>query len=77
MGILESSRHSELSYVNWSARIMNNLLPGAFEVGLRDSASSMEIGFKKSAHVINLTYPGALIPGTGQIDALIYLFQNI
>jgi hypothetical protein len=37
----------------------------------------MEIGFKKEDHIINLTYPGALIPGTGQIDAMIYMFQNI
>ena len=74
---LIKSYPSELSYVNWSARIMNNLLTGTVEVGVRDSGSSMEIGFKKEDHIINLTYPGALIPGTGQIDAMIYMFQNI
>jgi hypothetical protein len=36
-----------------------------------------EIKIEKNGRVINLTYPGALIPGSGQVEAMIYLFQNI
>ena len=68
---------SELAYVNWSARILNNLPKDTYKVGLRDSGSSMETELKKDNHTINLTYPGALIPGGGQVEAMIYLFKNL
>jgi hypothetical protein len=68
---------SELAYVNWSARILNNLPKETYKVGLRDSGSSMETELKKDNHTINLTYPGALIPGSGQVEAMIYLFKNL
>lgn len=68
---------SELGYVNWSARILNNLPKGAFHVGLKDSGSSMDTEIKKNQLIINLTYPGALIPGSGQVEAMIYLFKNL
>lgn len=68
---------SELAYVNWSARIVNNLPKNTFHVGLKDSGSTMDTEIKKHDHIINLTYPGALIPGSGQVEAMIYLFKNL
>jgi hypothetical protein len=74
---LIKSYPSELAYVNWSARIINNLPKDTFRVGLKDSGNSMELGIKKNDHTINLTYPGAFIPGSGQVEAMIYLFENL
>ena len=68
---------SQLPYVNWSARILNNLPRDTYKVGLRDSGSSMETELKKDNYIINLTYPGALIPGSGQVEAIIYFFKNL
>jgi len=68
---------SELAYVNWSARILNNLPQGTFHIGLKDSGNLMESKIIKNKQVINLTYPGALIPGIGQVEAMVYLFKNL
>jgi hypothetical protein len=67
---------SEMPYVNWSAKILGQL-PPHLKVGLIDSSSA---GIKKVERVgngINLTYPGVLTPGLGQIEAMIYLFENL
>jgi hypothetical protein len=32
---------------------------------------------EKRGYDINLNFPGALIPGIGQVDAMIYLFKNL
>lgn len=68
---------SELSYVNWSARILNNLPLSTMHVGLKDSGNMMITEIKKNGQHINLTYPGALIPGMGQVEAMLYLFKNL
>lgn len=68
---------SELAYVNWSAKIMQSIPDSAFKIGLKDSGDSLEVKMKREGNAVNLTYPGALIPGTGQIEAMIYLFKNL
>lgn len=73
---LISTYPSELAYVNWSAKLMNSLPKNAYKVGIKDSGSEMKTELKKSDHVLNLTYPGSLIPGDGQVDAMIYLFKD-
>ena len=67
---------SELAYVNWSSRIMNEL-SGYKKIGIKDSAKEMTLKIEKSGDGLNLTYPGSLIPGFGQVEAMIYLFKNI
>lgn len=74
---LLKSYPSDLAYVNWSARIMNELPKNTYYVGLKDSGSGMDKVMKKDDHFINLTYPGAFIPGSGQVEAMIYLFENL
>ncbi len=66
-----------LAYVNWSAKIMQGLPKDSYKVGIKDSGNSLEEKIEKSAQIINLTYPGSLIPGSGQVEAMIYLFKNL
>jgi hypothetical protein len=68
---------STLAYVNWSAKIMQELPKDYLKVGIKDSGNSLEEKIEKKDRVINLTYPGALIPGSGQVEAMIYLFKNL
>ncbi len=68
---------SELAYVNWSAKILQSMPAQSFQVGLRDSSGQMTKSFSQSGNIINLTFPGALVPGKGQVDAMIYLFENL
>lgn len=67
---------SELAYVNWSSKIMNELA-GYKKIGIKDSGKEMKRKIEKSGEGLNLTYPGSLIPGFGQVEAMIYLFKNI
>lgn len=68
---------SELAYVNWSAKIMNSFSKDSIKVGLVDPGSEIKTQIETTDQFINLTYPGSLIPGTGQVDAMIYLFKNL
>ncbi|MBA2404203.1 MAG: hypothetical protein H0V66_05480 [Bdellovibrionales bacterium] len=74
---LISTYPSELAYVNWSAKILNALPGNTIRVGLKDSGHMMETKLEKKQQVVNLTYPGTFIPGSGQVEAMIYLFKNI
>ena len=65
---------SDLPYVNWSPKILNELPKDTYRIGLKDSGDTMEVKLEKKQNVINLTYPGAFIPGRGQVDAMIYFF---
>ena len=67
---------SELSYVNWSSKVMQDLPKDSLRLGVKDSGSELISRVEKKPQHINLTFPGALIPGTGQVDAMIYLFNN-
>lgn len=67
---------SKLAYVNWSSKILNSLPKDVMKVGLKDSGNEMKKGVTISESGTNLTYPGALIPGFGQVEAMIYLFLS-
>jgi hypothetical protein len=68
---------SQLSYVQWSSKIMREVPPKHLKVGIKDSGRSFETKIEKLSDGITLTYPGALVPGYGQVDGLIYLFENL
>jgi hypothetical protein len=74
---LIKSYPSPLSYVNWSARILLEMPNETIRVGLKDSGSEMTQKVEKHPTHTNLTFPGALIPGSGQVEAMIYLFENL
>lgn len=68
---------SQLSYVQWSSKMMREVPLNHLKVGIKDSGRSFETKIEKLSDGIKLTYPGALIPGYGQINGLIYLFENL
>lgn len=68
---------SPLAYVNWSSKILRELPKDTLKVGIIDSGHSMEQKIEKLEDGVNLTFPGSLIPGEGQVDAMIYLFNNL
>lgn len=68
---------SPLPYVSWSSKVMQQMPKDSLKVGIKDSGSEMVSKLEKSRGTINLTYPGALIPGSGQVEAMLYLFQNL
>jgi hypothetical protein len=74
---LIKSYPSELAYVSWSAKIFLSLPPKVLKIGLKDSAGTMKKSFEQKDSYINLTFPGALVPGKGQVEAMIYLFENL
>lgn len=67
---------SPLGYVSWSAKIMMDF-KSALNIGLNDSGQKEHRSLEKTKIGLNLTYPGALIPGKGQVEAMIYLFEKI
>jgi hypothetical protein len=68
---------SPLAYVSWSSKILRELPKDTLKVGIMDSGNSMEQKIEKLEEGINLTFPGSLIPGEGQVDAMIYLFGHL
>lgn len=69
---------SELAYVSWSAKIMNDLPKDTLHIGIIDSGKKMEKEFKKlNSKRINFTYPGSLIPGLSQQEAWLYLLNSL
>ena len=68
---------SPLAYVSWSSKLMQEIPQNALKVAIKDSGSDMVSKVEKSGETINLTYPGALIPGSGQVEAMIYLFEKL
>jgi len=69
---------SELAYPNWSAKIMNSLDKDFIKLGIIDSGNKLTKKLEKvSEKNYNLTYPGAMIPGIGQVEALFYFFSRL
>lgn len=68
---------STLSYVQWSSKMMGQVPKDHLKLGLKDSGRSFEIKIEKVAEGYQLTYPGALSPGFGQVDSLLYFFERI
>lgn len=73
---LIKSYPSSLAYLNWSAKVLQQL-PAHRKVGIVDTGSSSQKSVERVGKDINLTYPGALIPGRGQVEAMIFLFENL
>jgi hypothetical protein len=73
--LIETYR-TELAYVPWSARELKSY-NDPWLIGISDSGSSMEKKIEKDGKRINLTYPGSLVPGRGQVEAMLYLMENI
>jgi hypothetical protein len=67
---------SPLGYVNWSAKELINL-SHALKIGLVDSGNKGVTKLEKTKIGYNLTFPGALIPGRGQVEAMIYLLKEL
>lgn len=72
-----STYPSELAYVNWAAKMIHEMPKNTFKIGIVDSGSEMKSQLEKKGAQMNLIYPGSLIPGTGQVEAMIYLFKNL
>jgi len=69
---------TQLSYLPWSSKMMNELSPSTYHIGLKDSGASLFYDLEKIEEKrLNLHYPGALIPGISQLEAWLYFFQSI
>lgn len=68
---------SSLAYVNWSAKILNQFSEDAYFVGLKDSGMEGLTQLKRSSRKMTLIYPGVLVPGLTQLEAFLYLFENL
>ncbi len=63
---------SDLAYVNWSARIRSELPKQTLHLGLVDSGMKWDQKITRSPLGMTLTYPGALVPGLSQLEALLF-----
>ena len=68
---------SDLAYVSWSAKIMQDLEKKTLHVGIKDSGQKNLKVFNKNNNKILFEYPGSLVPGLSQLEAFLYLFQKI
>lgn len=69
---------SELSYVSWSAKVMQTLPTDTLEIGVEDSGNRNEKQVRKlGSQKYNMIYPGALVPGVSQQEAWLYLLKNL
>lgn len=69
---------SELSYVNWSQKILSTLPENSMYVGLKDSARQMQKSVVKIDNKkMNVIFPGALVPGITQLRAFVYWVNNL
>jgi len=73
---LIESYPSDLAYIQWSSKILSKL-KFDYAIGIKDTGADLD---KKITSIsktdFNLFYPGALIPGEGQVDALNYFFKD-
>lgn len=68
---------SELAYVNWSAKIIQEMPKNTWHIGLVDSGRELKKEVKKlETKKLNFTYPGSLIPGLSQQEAWLYLLNS-
>lgn len=68
---------SDLAYVNWSAKLMQEMPKETLHVGIVDSGRKLKQEIKKSSKITTLTYPGALIPGLSQLEAFLYWAKSL
>lgn len=68
---------SELSYVNWSSKIMDTLSKDFIHLGIEDSGSKLMKEIKRSSMKMTLIYPGALVPGFSQLEAFLFWANSL
>jgi hypothetical protein len=68
---------SPLAYVSWSTKLMQNLPADTLHIGIIDSGEKKTIKFIKKENKVDLTYPGALVPGLSQLEAWVYLQERL
>jgi hypothetical protein len=69
---------SELAYVPWSSKMINNLSHSYHFIGIKDSGSDFLYELKNEENAKwNFSYPGALVPGITQLEAWLYLFKKL
>lgn len=71
-----STYPSDLAYVNWSAKILQDL-QGMKYVGITDPSRDNKKEVKVNGTRINFSYPGSLVPGLSQLEAFAYLFEKL
>lgn len=68
---------TDLAYVNWSPKVLNQMPKTTLKVALKDSSNTLEKELKKhSGTEVTLVYPGALIPGIDQLRAILFWLEN-
>lgn len=67
---------SELAYVNWSAKILQEL-QGMKYVGITDPSRENKKEVRVIGTRINFSFPGSLVPGLSQLEAFAYLFEKL
>ncbi len=68
---------SELAYVSWSAKIIQEMPKETWHIGIMDSGRELKKEVMKlEAKKLNFTYPGSLIPGLSQLEAWLYLINS-
>lgn len=68
---------SPLAYVNWSAKVMSELPKDILKVAVKDSGNKMTKLAKKVNGGVNLVYPGVLIPGVTQLEAVDFWLSSL
>jgi hypothetical protein len=68
---------SELSYVNWSSKLMDTFSKDFIHLGIEDSGGKFIKEIKKSSTVMTLIYPGALVPGFSQLEAFLFWANSL
>ena len=68
---------SDLAYVSWSAKVMQDLEKKTLHVGIKDPGQKNLKAFSKNNNNISFEYPGSLVPGLSQLEAFLYLFQKL
>lgn len=68
---------SNLAYIQWSTKILSEVKI-KYKIGIKDTGtdSIKKVNFI-SKNEFNLLFPGALIPGEGQLDAIIFLLDQL
>lgn len=68
---------SGLAYVNWSAKIMQQMPLDTLHVGVVDSGRDGVRSLEKSGKEMTLIYPGALVPGLSQLEAFLFWAKSL
>lgn len=69
---------SDLAYVNWSSKIIQNFPVGTLHVGIKDPGmEDLQEVKKLSDTKMTLIYPGSLVPGITQLEAILFWADRV